>query len=235
MQLVWALLVCYLPSPLARRVARVALGWDIHPTAYLGRSVIRVGHVTMGPRTTIGPRNNIRGLSELRMAEDSNIATRNSITAFPKAAELSQDIFPHSPNREPVLILGVGAKVTDNHEIDCSDRVELGRHAALAGFASQILTHSLNLVTDRQTTGAVVLGDHCAVMSGCILQSGTQVPARAIISAGSVVTTRLTTEQALYRGNPAELVRELPDHLAYFHRGEPAADEAAEEPRAVDG
>ena len=182
--------------------------------------MIRVGHVSMGPRTTIGPRNNIRGLAELRMAEDSNIATRNSITAFPKAAELSQDVFPHSPNREPVLILGVGAKVTDNHEIDCSDRVELGRHAALAGFASQVLTHSLNLVTDRQTTGAVVLGDHCAVMSGCILQSGTNVPARAIISAGSVVTTRLTTEQALYRGNPAELVRELPDHLAYFHRGE---------------
>ena len=85
--------------------------------------------------------------------------------------------------------------MTDNHEIDCSDRVELGRHAALAGFASQVLTHSLNLVTDRQTTGAVVLGDHCAVMSGCILQSGTNVPARAIISAGSVVTTRLTTEQ----------------------------------------
>jgi acetyltransferase-like isoleucine patch superfamily enzyme len=161
------------------------------------------------------------------MAEGSNIATRNSITAFPRAAELTRDVFPHSPDREPVLILGVGAKVTDNHEIDCSDRVELGRHAALAGFASQVLTHSLNLVTDRQTTGAVVLGDHCAVMSGCILQSGTTVPARAIISAGSVVTTRLTTEQALYRGNPAELVRELPDHLAYFHRGEAPAEERA--------
>ena len=228
MQLVWALLVCYLPSPLARRVARVALRWDIHPTAYLGRSMIRVGHVSMGPRTSIGPRNNIRGLAELRMAEDSNIATRNSITAFPKAAELSQDVFAQSPNREPVLILGVGAKVTDNHEIDCSDRVELGRHAALAGFGSQVLTHSLNLVTDRQTTGAVVLGDHCAVMSGCILQSGTNVPARAIISAGSVVTTRLTTEQALYRGNPAELVRELPDHLAYFHRGEDSVEEPSD-------
>ena len=74
----------------------------------------------------------------------------------------------------------------------------------------------------------VVLGDHCAVMSGCILQSGTNVPARAIISAGSVVTTRLTTEQALYRGNPAELVRELPDHLAYFHRGEGSVEERAD-------
>ena len=231
MQLLWALVVCYLPSSLARRVAKVALGWDIHPTAYLGRSVIRVGHLSMGPRTSIGPRNNIRGLSELRMAEDSNIATRNSITAFPKAADLAQDIFPHSPNRQTVLILGVGAKITDNHEIDCSDRVELGRHAALAGFASQILTHSLNLVTDRQTTNAVVLGDHCAVMSGCIVQSGCSIPARAIVSAGSVVTTRLTQEQAFYRGNPAELVRELPDHLAYFHRGEEPAEAVVEESR----
>jgi carbonic anhydrase/acetyltransferase-like protein (isoleucine patch superfamily) len=225
MRLLWALLVCYLPSPLARRVAIWFLHWDIHPTAYLGRSLIRVGHVSMGPRTTIGPRNNIRGLAELRMAEGSDIATRNSITAFPKAARLEDDVFPHSPNREPVLLLGVGAKITDNHEIDCSDRVELGRHAALAGFASQILTHSLNLVTDRQTTNAVVLGDHCAVMSGSIIQSGCSIPARAIISAGSVVTTRLTQEQAFYRGNPAELVRELPDHLAYFHRGEEPSDD----------
>ena len=57
-------------------------------------------------------------------------------------------------------------------------------------------------------------------MSGCILQSVTRVPARAVVSAGSVVTTPLTTEQEFYRGNPAELVRELPDHLAYFHSGE---------------
>jgi acetyltransferase-like isoleucine patch superfamily enzyme len=95
--------------------------------------------------------------------------------------------------------------------------VELHAHAALAGFRSQILTHSLDLVRDQQVTGPVELGERCAVMSGCLLLSGTRVPARSIVSAGSVVTTKLTKEQTFYRGNPAEAVRELPN-LRYFRR-----------------
>jgi carbonic anhydrase/acetyltransferase-like protein (isoleucine patch superfamily) len=46
--------------------------------------------------------------------------------------------------------------------------------------------------------------------------SGTRVPSRCIVSAGSVITTKLTKEQTFYRGNPAEAVRELPD-LRAFH------------------
>jgi acetyltransferase-like isoleucine patch superfamily enzyme len=58
-------------------------------------------------------------------------------------------------------------------------------------------------------------------MSGCILLSGTRVPARSVVSAGSVVTTKLTKEQTFYRGNPAEAVRALPDNLAYFRSTHP--------------
>jgi acetyltransferase-like isoleucine patch superfamily enzyme len=68
-------------------------------------------------------------------------------------------------------------------------------------------------------TGPVVIGDYSGVMSASVLLSGTRVPARSIISAGSVVTTRLTKEQTFYRGNPAEPVRDLPD-LPAFHRGD---------------
>ena len=82
--------------------------------------------------------------------------------------------------------------ITMAHELDCADRVSIGDTLACR-VPLQILTHSLNLVRDRQETGPVEIGDHAAVMSGCILQSGTQVPSRSIISAGSVVTTKLTT------------------------------------------
>lgn len=214
MQLLWALSMMVLPASLRRVVARRALGWDIHRTAYIGRSMIRVRHVSMGPGSVIGPRNVIRGLDRLELAEGASIATRNSITAFP----LSTNVFPWSPNRDPSLVMGRFSMITDAHELDCSDRIELGEYAAFAGFRSQILTHSLNLVTDRQTTAPVVLGEHCAVMSGCILLCGTRVPDRAIISAGSVVTTKLTAPQTFYRGNPAEAVRALPDNYKYFHR-----------------
>ncbi len=67
-----------------------------------------------------------------------------------------------------------------------------------------------------------MIGGRSAVMTGCMLLCGTTVPARSIVSAGSVVTTELTTEQTLYRDNPAEAVRELPD-LRIYHRDEESA------------
>ena len=50
-------------------------------------------------------------------------------------------------------------------------------------------------------------------MSGSTLLSGTKVPARSIVSAGSVVNTPLTEELTFYSGNPAEAVRTLPETL----------------------
>lgn len=210
-----AIAMRWLPSPIKRVIGCRLLGWDIHPTAHIGRSIIQVGHLSMGPGASIGPRNVIRGLETLRLGEGANIAERNHIVGWP----LSATVFPHAPNRDPSLVLGDHALLTIGHVVDCADRVEIGDHAALAGFNCQVLTHSLNLVRDRQETGPVQIGDHAAVMSGCILLSGTRVPARSIVSAGSVVTTPLTEELTFYRGNPAEAVRELPATLQFFARG----------------
>jgi len=116
--------------------------------------------------------------------------------------------------------MGKHAMVTVAHEIDCSDRVEIGDFSGLVGFRCTILTHSLNLVRDRFATGAVVIGHHTAVMSGSTLLSGMRVPSRCVVSANSVVNTPLTEELTFYSGNPAEAVRTLPETLAYFHRGE---------------
>lgn len=224
-----ALLLTFLPSRLKRPAARILLGWDIHPTAYLGRSVVMVRHLSMGPGSSIGPLNVIRNLEELRLDAGASIGTRNWITGWP----LGSEVFQHSPDRFPALVLGAGAMVTVAHNIDCCDRVVLGDYASLAGFGCAILTHNLDLVRDRFITGPVELGDHSAVMSGSTLLSGTRVPRCSIVSAGSVVTTKLTQELTLYRGNPVEPVRELPATLKFFHRGEPdarlAAAQAAEQ------
>ena len=216
MRLICAVLMMFLPTSLRRELAVRVLGWDIHPTAHLGRSFILVGHLSMGRSARIGPWNVIRYADEVRMGPGSIIATRNTIEAHP----LSAQAYLHSPNRRAALILGAFAKITNNHEIDCSDLVELADYAALAGYNTQILTHSYDLIRDVPVTGPVHIGERSMVMSGCILMSGTRVPPRCIISAGSVVTTKLRTEQALYRGNPAEVVRKLPDNVGYFHRRE---------------
>ncbi|MGN6252650.1 MAG: acyltransferase [Marmoricola sp.] len=229
MDIVTALLLWVLPQRLKHLLARHVLHWDVHPTAYIGRSIVRVGHLSMGPGSSIGPHNVVRGLDELRLGEGASIARDNTISAFPSGSE----VFPHSPNRQPVLVLGPWAMITHGHELDCSDRVELGPYARLAGFRSQILTHSLDLVRDRFVTTPVHLGERCAVMSGCILLNGTRVPPRSIVSAGSVVATRLTKELTFYRGNPAEPVRELPASLAYFHHEGPPTESAWDRVRAA--
>lgn len=221
MRHVLALVMMVLPARLRREIGVRVLGWDIHPTAYVGRSVIRVRRLTMGPGAAIGPRNVIRDLEELRMGEGAIIGERNAIVGWP----LASDVFRHSPNRDPSLVLGRYAMITVGHEVDCCDRVELGDYAVIAGFRSQVLTHSLNLVRDRQETTPIVIGARSAVMSGCILLSGTGVPARCIVSAGSVVNTKLGKELAFYRGNPAEAVRDLPARLQFFHRGHPGHPE----------
>ena len=76
---------------------------------------------------------------------------------------------------------------------------------------------------DKYVTGPVVLGAYAGVMSGCMLLAGTRVPARSIVSAGSVVTTKLTQELTLYRGNPAEPSVRSPKISGYLRRGEPQA------------
>jgi acetyltransferase-like isoleucine patch superfamily enzyme len=214
MRRLFALFVVVLPASLRRRLGRLVLGWDIHPTAYIGPSLILVSKLTMGPGASIGPLNVVRGLEELRLDEDARIAERNWISGF----RLGFESFEHSPNRNPSLILGKHAEITVGHKIDCSDRVELRDHAVVAGFQTTILTHSLDLVRDRHVTRPVVIGEHSAVMTDCILLSGAQVPAYSIVSAGSVVNTKLTEEHTFYSGNPARAVRTLPETLGYFSR-----------------
>ena len=212
-----ALLLAVLPSSLKRRVGAIFFDWEIDPSAYIGPSLILVPKLRMGPNSSIGPFNVIRGIEELRLEEGARIAERNWVSGFPLGFEL----FKHSPNRQPALFLGKHAEITIGHKIDCSDRVELLDHAAVAGFQTTILTHSLDLVRDRHVTRPVVVGLHSAVMTDCILLSGTQVPDYCIVSAGSVVNTKLTDTYTFYSGNPAKAVRELPETLGYFRREGP--------------
>jgi acetyltransferase-like isoleucine patch superfamily enzyme len=226
MRRVLAVLMMVLPQSLKRLVGRRLLGWDIHPTARIGRSLVSVRHLSMGAGSVIGAGNVFKQLEELRLGDGASIATRNHVIGFP----LGSPVFQKSPHRNPSLVLGRHAQITVGHELDCCDLIELGDYSAIAGFGSAVLTHNLDLVRDRFLAAPVRIGERSAVMSSCTILSGTGVPARSIISAGSVVTTRLVDELTVYRGNPAEPVRTLPDTLAFFRRG---IDGAADKPAGV--
>ena len=215
MRLAFAYLFACAPMSLKRVIAKYVYKWDIHPTAYMGPSVLTVRHVAMGPGASIGGRNVITNLNELRLDEGATIGSGNMIKGW--WDHPTQTL----PERNPSVILHPYAQIASYHYIDCVDTLELGRHAALAGFRSTVLTHTIDLVRDKYVAGSVVLGDHAVAMSGCLLSAGTRIPARSVVAAGSVVSGKLSAEQTFYRGNPAEAVRTLPGRLAFFHRGEP--------------
>jgi acetyltransferase-like isoleucine patch superfamily enzyme len=202
------------PMSLKRIIARHIYKWDIDPTAYIGPSVLTVRHVSMGPGASIGGRNVITNLNELRLGEGATIGSGNMIKGW--WDHPTQKL----PERDPSVYMAEHAQIASYHYIDCVDSLELGRHAAIAGFRSTVLTHTIDLMRDQYTAGSVVLGEHAVAMSGCLLSAGTRIPARSVVGAGSVVTTKLTEELTFYRGNPAEAVRPLPERLKFFHRGE---------------
>jgi serine acetyltransferase len=215
-----AVLAAVLPSSARLWVGRHLLGWDVHPTASIGPTVIAARTVTIGPRSRIGSFNLIKGLEELTMGEEAQIGFFNWISGAP----LSSGLFPGSPKRHPALRMGNGAAVTGRHLIDCTDSVTIGDFATISGWRTSIFTHSVNLVSNRQKATPVRIGERAAVLTNSLLLSGTRVPARTIISAGSVVNTVLTEELALYSGNPAVKIRDLPADLGYFVRTKPYID-----------
>ena len=218
MRLAFAYVFAFVPMSLKRIIARRIYHWDIHPSAYIGPSVLTVRKVRMGPGASIGGRNVITNLDELRMDEGATIGSGNMIKGWWDHPDQKL------PERNPSVYLAEHAQIASYHYIDCVDSLELGRHAAIAGFRSTVLTHTIDLVRDRYVAGSVVLGDHAVAMSGCLLSAGSRIPARSVVGAGSVVSTKLTEELTFYRGNPAEAVRSLPERLAFFHRGDPSGD-----------
>jgi acetyltransferase-like isoleucine patch superfamily enzyme len=214
MRLLVAILMLVLPSSLKRYAGRL-VGWDIHPTAHIGPSLIRVRKLSVGPGAFIGRLNLITKLEELRLDEGAHIGAFNYVKGWYHDAPG----FDHLPDRRSALILGKHAMITAQHFIDCVDRFELADHGHLGGFRSQVLTHTLDILRDRYVSAPVEIGHHAGVLSACTLLPGVTVPPRSVVSAGSVVTTKLKTELTFYRGNPAQAVRKLPANLAVFARG----------------
>lgn len=215
-----AALLALLPSRLHRLGGTVLLGWKVHPTAYLGHSVIAARRVTIGAAAVVGTGNVIKGLDELNMGDESVITSLNWISGPP----VGSGAFEHSPNRRPVLVMGRGAAIGIRHFIDCSDTVTFDEFATLGGLGSVIFTHSVDFMRSRQRCAPVRIGERAAILSNVLISAGTSVAARSIVSAGSVVNTSLTKEFTFYRGNPAEAVRQLPEDLGYFVRTTPRVD-----------
>lgn len=211
--LLFQLVLLPLPWMVRRWLLVRGLGWRIHPTARVGHSLILVRSLQMAPRSRIGHLNFMRNHRRVVLNEGANIGHMNWISAGPAEGEFGFDA-----KRDPCLILGDEAAITSRHLIDCTDRVEIGAYAILAGYRSQILTHGIDVVAGRQDCAPVKIGPFAFVGTGVVVLMGARVPERSLVSAGSVVLKGELPTGWLLAGVPARPVRPLPADAGFMTR-----------------
>ena len=107
------------------------MGYEIHPTARIGWSWICPERLEMAAGARIGNLTVCKGLSLLKMGEQSYVGNLNWISEFPVG---NHAFFGEEADRRAELVLGDHAAITHRHLIDCTNAVRIGRFTTFAGY-----------------------------------------------------------------------------------------------------
>lgn len=162
----------------------------------------RIGHGTV-----------IKGVEEVVLERNAEIGRLNWITGEPLSSSSFQ-----SCKRNPRLLLKEESAITNRHLIDCTDEVKVGAYSIVAGFRSQILTHSIHFKTSTQDCHPIEIGCYSFIGTGSILLGGAKLPDYSILAAGGVLSHSYEETHQLYGGVPAKQIKRLDPDLKYFHR-----------------
>jgi acetyltransferase-like isoleucine patch superfamily enzyme len=215
MRVLFRFLVILLPWLLRRHVLRIVYAYEIHPTARIGWSWIFPGKLVMGPHTRIGHGNVAIHLERMELGAHACLDRGNWITGFPRHDSRH---FAHCASRTPMLFMGPHSAVTKNHHLDCTDRIEIGPFATIAGYGSQLMTHSIDLERNRQDAAPITIGEYCFVGTDVVVLGGAVLPARSVLGAKALLNKAHVQTDWLYAGVPARPIRPLPADGAYFRR-----------------
>lgn len=209
-----AVVAAVAPQRVKHLLYRRLFGWDIHPTAHFGYSLILVDHLCAAEGVSVSHLNVIKGCDEVKLGVRAFIGALNWITSPPRSA----GFFPHAPNRRPRFELGDEAGVSTRHAVYCVDEVVIEPYAILGGIRSVIITNAPDYEMGRQRTAPVRIGHHSIVGTCCTLLAGSSVPPRCIVGGGAVVSGPLAEELAIYGGVPARKIKALPEDSRLLHR-----------------
>jgi UDP-3-O-[3-hydroxymyristoyl] glucosamine N-acyltransferase len=217
MRVLLSLFSLCLPFRARRAFLEAQFGYRIHPTCRLGLAWILPNRLIMEEGSRIGHLTVCKGIDLLHLKTFASIGRGNWITGFPLGPSPH---FAAEQDRIPQLILGEHSAITHRHLIDCTNSVTIGRFTTMAGFQSQILTHSIDLEQNRQRSTPVRIGEYCFVGTNAVLLPGSVLPDYCVLGAKALLNQAFGETHQLYGGVPARPVKKLPDNLAYFKRTE---------------
>jgi acetyltransferase-like isoleucine patch superfamily enzyme len=211
-------LTCLLPWPLRRYALEKLYGFELHPTARLGFAWVFPRKLIMRAHTRIDHFTVAIHLDTIQMEPHSSIGRGNWITGFP--SNTPSPHFQHQKDRQATLTLGESSAVTKDHHLDCTNSIEIGRFATVAGYQSQFLTHSIDVLENRQDSAPISIGAYAFVGTNSVILGGASLPAHCVLGAKSLLNKSYEQQWTLYGGVPAKELTMLPKTAKYFTRTE---------------
>jgi hypothetical protein len=206
-----------LPWALRRSLLEKQFGYSIHPTSRIGLAWIFPRRLVMEEGSRIGHLNLCKNIDLFHLGAHAVVGQLNWITGFPSG---SSRHFAHQADRRPELILERHAGISSRHLIDCTARVRIGAFATVAGFRSQLLTHSIDLAAGRQSAEPIDIGEYCFTGTNSVVLGGSALPHHSVLGAQSLLNKKWEEPYRLYAGVPAKPIKELPPEMEYFRRTE---------------
>jgi acetyltransferase-like isoleucine patch superfamily enzyme len=207
----------FLPWELRRSLFEKQLGYKIHASCKIGFAWILPSHLIMEEGSRIDHLTVCKNIDLLHLKAHASIGRGNWITGFPLGPSPH---FAEEKDRRPELIVGEHSAITHRHLIDCTNSVVVGKFTTVAGFQSQIITHSIDIEKSRQTSAPVRIGDYCFIGTNSVLLGGSAVPDFCVLGAKSLLNKSFTETYQLYGGVPARPIQKLSADSKYFQRTE---------------
>jgi acetyltransferase-like isoleucine patch superfamily enzyme len=209
-------IIVLLPWPLKRFALQRLFGFQLAPTARIGFSWIYPSNLRMAAGSRIESLAVAVNLDFLELGEQASIGRSNWITGFPTG--IASQHYVHQTNRCAELCLGDHSAITKHHHIDATNRITIGAYTIIAGYRSQILTHSIDLENNRQNSEPISIGSYCFVGTNCVILGGSVLPDHSVLGALSLLNKPFCDPWCLYAGQPAQLRKRIDQQAAFFSR-----------------
>lgn len=215
MKVIIQVFITLLPYKIRRIILIIFYKYQLDKDSYIGFSYIFPKELTLEKGAKIGHFNIAIHLNKIHLQKNSKIGRKNWITGFPID---KKNHFSHENNRNPSLILGRESAITKNHHFDCTDQIKIGNYSIVGGYASQFITHGIDIIENQQNSKAIEIGDYTYLGTNVVVLGGSKLPSHSVLGAKSLLNKHYQEPYNLYAGNPAIKIKSLPVEAKYFKR-----------------
>lgn len=192
--------------------------YEIDPKASIGFAWIFPKELQMAAGAKIDHFTVAVNLDCIEMGVNTIIGRSNWITGY--STNIEGVHFQHQKERRAKLILRNHAAITKNHHLDCTNLIYIGEFSTIAGYHSQLLTHSINVLENIQDSRPIYIGSYTFVGTNVVILGGANLPDYSVLGAKSLLNKSFSKNWALYGGVPAKELQSIPRDSKYFYRSE---------------